>query len=40
MRRNEGDTDIIVDVAAGKITMIDHKKKEYSEITLAEMEAR
>ena len=28
-----------MEYAAGKIVAIDHKKKEYSEITLAEMEA-
>ena len=32
--------DSIVEYATGKITSIDHKKKEYSEVTLAEMEAQ
>jgi len=40
MRRNMGDHDTIFEYGAGKITQIDHKKKEYSEITLAEMEAQ
>jgi hypothetical protein len=39
MRTGGGDTETIVEYGAGKITSIDHKKKEYSEITLAEMEA-
>jgi hypothetical protein len=40
MRRNSPESDTIVEYATGKITSIDHKKKEYSEVTLAEMEAR
>ena len=40
MRRNGPEGDSIVEYATGKITTIDHKKKEYSEITLAEAEAR
>lgn len=39
MRTGDADTEMIMEYAAGKITAIDHKKKEYSEITLAEMEA-
>jgi len=39
MRTGSGDTETIFEYAPGKITSIDHKKKEYSEITLAEMEA-
>ena len=39
MRTGDADNETIVEYAAGKITAIDHKKKEYSEITLAEMEA-
>ena len=35
----DADSETIVEYATGKITTIDHKKKEYSEITLAEMEA-
>ena len=38
MRTGHGDSETIVEYATGKITSIDHKKKEYSEITLAEME--
>jgi hypothetical protein len=40
MRRNGPDSDSIVEYATGKIISIDHKKKEYSEFTLAEAEAR
>jgi hypothetical protein len=39
MRTGDADSETIMEYAAGKITAIDHKKKEYSEITLAEMEA-
>jgi len=39
MRTGDAATETIVEYAAGKIVTIDHKKKEYSEITLAEMEA-
>ena len=39
LRHNFADHDTIFEYATGKITNIDHKKKEYSEITLAEMEA-
>jgi hypothetical protein len=39
MRTGDADSETIMEYAAGKITTIDHKKKEYSEITLAEMEA-
>ncbi len=39
MRTGGADSETIFEYAAGKITAIDHKKKEYSEITLAEMEA-
>jgi hypothetical protein len=38
MRTGDADSETIVEYAAGRITAIDHKKKEYSEITLAEME--
>ena len=37
MRNNSGDHDMIFEYGTGKITNIDHKKKEYSEITLAEL---
>jgi hypothetical protein len=39
MRTGDAASETIVEYAAGKIVSIDHKKKEYSEITLAEMEA-
>ena len=39
MRTGDAESETIVEYAAGKIVSIDHKKKEYSEITLAEMEA-
>lgn len=39
MRTGDADNETIVEYGAGKIVAIDHKKKEYSEITLAEMEA-
>jgi hypothetical protein len=39
MRSSEGEKDFIADLQAGKITMIDHKKKQYSETTMAELEA-
>jgi hypothetical protein len=39
MRTGDAESETIVEYAAGKITSINHKKKEYSEITLAEMEA-
>jgi len=39
MRTSDADRDTIVEYGPAKIISIDHKKKEYSEITLAEMEA-
>jgi hypothetical protein len=39
MRSGDADHETIVEYAGGRIVSIDHKKKEYSEITLAEMEA-
>jgi len=39
MRTGDAESETIMEYAAGKIVSIDHKKKEYSEITLAEMEA-
>jgi hypothetical protein len=39
MRTGDAQSETIVEYGAGRITSIDHKKKEYSEITLAEMEA-
>jgi hypothetical protein len=39
MRNGDDQNETIVEDGPGKIITIDHKKKEYSEITLAEMEA-
>ena len=39
MRMGDANTETIMDYAAGRIVSVDHKKKEYSEITFAEMEA-
>jgi hypothetical protein len=39
MRTGDAQAETIVEYGPGKITTIDHKKKEYSETTLAEMEA-
>jgi len=39
MRTSDGDQDSIVDFAAGKVIQIDHKKKQYSEMTMDELEA-
>ena len=39
MRTGDAESETIVEYGAGKIVAVDHKKKEYSEITLAEMEA-
>jgi hypothetical protein len=39
MRTGGADNETIIEYGPGKITTIDHKKKEYTEITLAEMEA-
>ncbi len=38
MRTADGQRDTIFEYASGTITNIDHKKKEYSQITLAEVE--
>jgi hypothetical protein len=38
IRMNNGRADSVMDFGTGTITNIDHQKKEYSEITLAEME--
>jgi len=40
VRHNRGDQDTIFEYGAGKMIHIDHKKKQYSEMTLAEMEAQ
>jgi len=39
MRHNMGDRDSIMDMATGTMTSIDNKKKEYSQITVEQMEA-
>ena len=39
VRQNMGDRDSIMDFATGTITSIDNKKKEYSQVTLEQMEA-
>jgi hypothetical protein len=39
VRHNMGDHDSIMDLGTGTITSIDNKKKEYSQITLDQMEA-
>jgi len=39
MRTNGAEQDSIVDFAAGKLIQVDHKKKQYSEITMDELEA-
>jgi hypothetical protein len=39
MRMGDANSETIMDYAAGRIVSVDHKKKEYSEITFAEMEA-
>lgn len=38
-RTHTGDQDVIVEIASGRIVTIDHKKKEYTETTFAEMAA-
>jgi hypothetical protein len=38
MRMSDADNDTIVDLEAGKIVQIDHKKKSYFETTFAEMQ--
>lgn len=39
MRTSDGEHDTLFEYASGTIVNIDHKKKEYSEVTLAEIEA-
>ncbi len=39
IRMNNGRTDTIMEFASGKIVMIDNQKKEYSEMTVAEIDA-
>ena len=38
IRMSDGERDTILDLGAGRILSIDHRKKEYSEVTLAELE--
>jgi hypothetical protein len=38
IRTNNGKTDTILEFASGKIVNIDHQKKQYSEITIAEIQ--
>jgi hypothetical protein len=38
IRMNNGQNDTIMEFASGKIVSIDHKKKEYAEMTVAEMD--
>lgn len=38
IRMNNGSNDTIMEFVSGKIVTIDHKKKEYSEMTMAEMD--
>lgn len=39
MRNADGERDLVVDLASGTLATIDHKKKEWSETTVAEMDA-
>jgi|CXWL01.1.fsa_nt_gi hypothetical protein len=39
VRMNSGKTDTMMEFASGKIVSIDHKKKEYFEMTIAELDA-
>ena len=39
MRMSDADRDTVVEYGPGRIVSIDHKKKEYSDVTLAELEA-
>jgi hypothetical protein len=39
IRTSDGDTDTIVDLASGRITLVNNKKKEYSETTMDELKA-
>ena len=39
MRTSDGTSDTIIEYGPGRIVTIDHKRKEYSEITMAEMDA-
>lgn len=39
VRTSDGDNDVILEVGTGRLTVINHKKKEYYEVTRAEMQA-
>ena len=39
VRTSDGENDAIVEVATGRLTVINHKKKEYYEVTREEMQA-
>lgn len=39
MRMSDAERDTLVEYGPGRIVSIDHKKKEYSEVTMAELEA-
>jgi hypothetical protein len=39
VRTSDGENDVIFDVGTGRLTVINHKKKEYYEVTRAEMQA-
>ena len=39
VRTSDGENDVIVEVGTGRLTVINHKKKEYYEVTREEMQA-
>lgn len=39
MRTSDGKSDMLYDFSAGTMTTVDHEKKQYSELTIAELEA-
>jgi hypothetical protein len=39
LRTTDGERDTIVDIGSGRITLLDHRRKEYSETSLDEMRA-
>src|SRR5688572_348532 len=39
VRTSDGETDVIVEVGTGRFTVINHKKKEYNEVTREQMQA-
>ena len=40
VRTSDGENDVIVEVGTGRLTVINHKKKEYYEVTREEMHGR